>query len=217
MPLLERDATLDAIQQLVARAGRGWGGALFVIGEAGFGKTSVLDWAVQAARDNGFKIGAGRGDVAEAMLPFGVLEQALQCLLSGDRIPDAVNEALEDLTAAGRFWTVLRQLRKVANRPVLIALDDLQWADPDSLALIHLLCRRLAGLPMALIATARPWPEGAAATAESLEAQHLAAVSRLEPLTRGAAERSCSRMHNRRCRRRWWRMRLTRAAVTLCF
>jgi hypothetical protein len=79
MPLIERDAPLDAIRQLLARAATGRGGALFVIGEAGLGKTSVLAWAVDAARGV-FRIGTGRADVAEAILPFGILEQALKPL-----------------------------------------------------------------------------------------------------------------------------------------
>jgi DNA-binding CsgD family transcriptional regulator len=174
MPLVERAATLDMIQRLLARASAGQGGTLFVIGKAGLGKTTVLDWAIRAARDLGFKIGTARADVAEAMLPFGVLNQAF--------------EVFGDSTAAGRFWAALRQLRRVADRPMLLALDDLQWADPDSLVLIHLLCRRLAGLQIALIATARPWPDQAASMADALRADNLATLSCLRPLTRVAAE-----------------------------
>jgi DNA-binding CsgD family transcriptional regulator len=70
----------------------------------------------------------------------------------------------------------------------LIALDDLQWADQDSLALIRILCRRLPELPIALIATARTWPDSAVRMAEALEPERLAAVARLAPLTRAGAE-----------------------------
>jgi DNA-binding CsgD family transcriptional regulator/tetratricopeptide (TPR) repeat protein len=187
MPLVERDAPLGAIQQLLARAATGRGGALFVIGQAGLGKTSVLGWAVDAARAV-FKVGAGRADVAEAMLPFGVLEQALKPLATGNRPQAAVNAGPDELAPVTRFWSRLRQVRELADRPLLIGLDDLQWADPDSLALIHLLCRRLPELPIALIATTRPWPDPAVHMVESLEAENLAAVRRLAPLTRAAAE-----------------------------
>jgi predicted ATPase len=184
MPLVERDATLDAILEQLASAAAGRGGALFVIGEAGLGKTSVLDWAEHQARELGFKIGTARADVAEAILPFGVLKLTLESLMTRDPI----NHVYDDSTPAGRFWVVLRRLRETADRPLLIALDDLQWADPDSLALIHLLCRRLAELPIALVATARLWPERAASTADALQAERLATVSHLAPLTRVAAE-----------------------------
>jgi DNA-binding CsgD family transcriptional regulator len=177
MPLVERDAPLDAIRQLLGRAATGHGGAVFVVGEAGLGKTSVLAWAVDAARAV-FRIGSGRADVAEAMLPFGILEQTLKPLITGS----------DELAQPPRFWTVLRQIRELADRPLLIALDDLHWADPDSLALIRLLCRRLAELPVALIATARPWPDPAARMAEALELENLAAIVRLTPLSRAAAE-----------------------------
>jgi DNA-binding CsgD family transcriptional regulator len=177
MPLVERDASLDAIRQLLARAASGRGGALFVIGEAGLGKTSMLACTVDDARAI-FRIGTGRADVAEAMLPFGILEQALKSLTAGT----------DELALPARFWSVLRQVRELADRPLLIALDDLQWADADSLVLIRLLCRRLPELPIAVIATARTWPDPAAHMAEALEQENLAAITRLTPLTPAGAE-----------------------------
>ena len=61
-----------------------------------------------------------------------------------------------DLPAAQRFYVALRRIRQAAaRRPVLLALDDLHWSDPDSLTLVQLLCRRAAALPLAVVATAR--------------------------------------------------------------
>jgi DNA-binding CsgD family transcriptional regulator len=177
MLLVERDVALDAIRQLLTRTTSGRGGALFVVGESGLGKTSVLGSAMDSARAV-FKIGTGRADVAEAVLPFGIVEQALKPLITGS----------DELAPAAHSWAVLRQLRELTGRPFLIALDDLQWADPDSLALIQLICRRLPELPIALIATARPWPDAALRIAEALETETLATVTRLAPLSRAAAE-----------------------------
>src|ERR1700730_2046454 len=59
---------------------RGGGGALFVVGPAGLGKTTVLEHAITAARSR-FVVGVGRGDQVEAVLPFGLIGQALDQLL----------------------------------------------------------------------------------------------------------------------------------------
>jgi predicted ATPase len=67
-------------------------------------------------------------------------------------------------------------------RPLLVALDDTRSSDPDSLAVIHLLCRRLPSLPVALIATARPWR-----SAQNLADQGLAQIEPLVPLGADAA------------------------------
>jgi predicted ATPase len=185
MQLLERREPLRAIQQVLHRARTGRGAALFVVGEAGLGKTSLLECAVKQARDV-FQIGMGRGDVVEAALPFGVLEQALDPLLT-ERSETGLFPAAGDVSAAACFWTVLRKLREIAVRPLLVALDDLQWADPDSLALLHLLCRRLSTLPIALVGTARACPNGAFRMIEDLEASDLAEFERLAPLSPAAA------------------------------
>ena len=63
----------------------------------------------------------------------------------------------------------------------------MHWADSDSLALLSFLCRRIAALPVAVIATLRPWPLSARLAAEALTHDGYASIERLEPLTRSAA------------------------------
>ena len=60
-----------------ARAGRG--GVLFVEGEAGLGKTSILESARRLAEPD-LRVGLAQGDAMETSLPFGVLDQALAAL-----------------------------------------------------------------------------------------------------------------------------------------
>src|SRR6266568_650855 len=80
--MVERDAVMAALHGLMGEALEGRGGALFVAGEAGLGKTTVLEHAATIARGR-FKTGIGRADVAEAALPFGLISQALEALLDG--------------------------------------------------------------------------------------------------------------------------------------
>ncbi|MGH2844331.1 MAG: AAA family ATPase [Solirubrobacteraceae bacterium] len=195
--MAERGDVLDAVERLLADARAGRGGALFVVGAAGLGKTTVLEHAITVAKP-WCAVGIGRGDQVEAMLPFGLISQALTQLLDGERPGDglALNaltlDALTldaqggeaaDISAQARFYDILRRVRKAAVRPLLVALDDLHWSDPDSLTVIHLLCRRLADLPVALIATTRPWPTEAVTSAQNLAAQGLAEIEPLAPLS----------------------------------
>ncbi|MGB6165166.1 MAG: AAA family ATPase [Pseudonocardiaceae bacterium] len=185
--MAERGDVLDALERLLNSARAGRGGALFVVGPAGLGKTTVLEHAVTVARPQ-FAVGIGRGDQVESVLPFGLIGQALDHLLegklSGEAMAlDADGGEAADLSAPARFYGILRGVREAAVRPLLVALDDLHWSDPDSLTVIHLLCRRLASLPVALIATTRPWPTEAVTSAQDLAAQGLATIHSLAPLS----------------------------------
>ena len=71
-PMAERDAVLAAVQELIEAPLSGHGTALFVIGEAGLGKTTVLEHAVALASGR-FRTAIGRADIAEAALPFGLI------------------------------------------------------------------------------------------------------------------------------------------------
>ncbi len=185
--LLEREAVLAAIADLLDRARAGRGGALFVRGEAGLGKTTCLDQATALAAPV-LRVGVGRGDVMEASLPFGLLTSVLDAIGFRDVFTTpAVGAGFGDVRAA-RFYRVLSWLQDITD-PVLLALDDLHWADPDSLALLSFLCRRLAGLPVAVLGTLRPWPPAADELAGALAYDSLATVQRLVPLSEDAAAR----------------------------
>ena len=182
--IAERTGVRAAVRQLLDRAAAGQGGVLFIVGEAGLGKTTMLQYALSLAEGR-FRFAVGRGDRVEATLPFGLIGQVLEPLSDSrhqGRAPGA-----SDLRAEDRFYDILRRFRDAAAQPLLLALDDLHWADPDSRTAVHLLCRRLAPLPLAVIATARPWPAEALESAQELAAQGLAAVERLRPLSPGAA------------------------------
>ena len=179
--MLEREGVMAAVRGLLRDALGGRGGALFVAGEAGLGKTTVLHYAAEATADR-FRTGIGRADVAEAALPFGLIGQALGPLLDGHAMPAGPATAPADY-----FYAVLAQLRDAASEPLLLALDDAHWADPDSLTLLRLICRRITELPVAVLVAARPWPPEALRAGEELAASNLATVWHLTPLSTDAA------------------------------
>ena len=184
--LLEREGVLDAAAVLLDRARKGRAGALFVLAEAGLGKSSTLERACSLASEHSFSTGLGRGEAMEAALPFGLLAQALDGLGGRDVLDGPDGPSGSDLRAA-RFYTVLRWLEQSAPRPALVALDDVHWADPDSLALLSFLGRRMSALPVALIATLRPWPTPAWEVAQTLTQGGFASIERLDRLSRAGA------------------------------
>src|SRR5262252_1166233 len=184
--MVERDGPMAAARRLTGDALAGRGGALFVAGEAGLGKTTVLEHVVAMARGR-LTVGVGRADVAEAALPFGLIGQAVETVLGGPAWPgDSVTGGLAP-APADFFYAVLARLRLAASEPLFVALDDAHWADPDSLTLLRLICRRIPGLPVAVLVTTRPWPPEALRAGEELAAQQLAAVEQLAPLSAEAA------------------------------
>jgi DNA-binding CsgD family transcriptional regulator len=166
----------------MARENRG--GALFVLGEAGLGKTAVLEEVCRRAGED-MLVARARCDPMETSLPYGLLRQILEGLGGGHEIPTAVAEGADARNTL--LYSTLRWLDEAARTPVLIALDDLQWTDMDSLVLLGFLCRRLVHLPVAVVATLRPWPAAAADLAWSLVHRGDATIEHLFPLTEGAA------------------------------
>jgi DNA-binding CsgD family transcriptional regulator len=183
----ERDGTLGAIERLLFGAREGRGRSLFIVGEAGLGKTTMIERA-QAAATGDFRISIGRGDAAESNLPFGIIDQALRGLGFRRRSEGkAVRQA--PLQARATRLYAAEQFLEGLPSPSLILLDDLHWADEDSLALLSFLCRRIGNLPIALIGTLRPWPPAALNAVGTLTNAGDASMERLLPLSdAGAAE-----------------------------
>ena len=89
---LEREALLAAITGLLDDVRAGRGAALFVVGEAGLGKTTSLSQARMLAAPV-VRVGLGRGDVMETSLPFGVLAAALGAVGNHDLVASPPGEA----------------------------------------------------------------------------------------------------------------------------
>jgi DNA-binding CsgD family transcriptional regulator len=185
--LLERGDAVASVSQLITGLAAGSPGALFLLAEAGLGKTSVLDHACRLAASAGLTTGVGRGHPMETNLPFGLLTQALEDagahgVLGADHPSSSGPE-----DRAAQFYGVLRWLRDRTGTGLLLALDDLHWADADSLALICFLCRRISPLRLGLVASLRPWPPQAGEAVADLVAAGHGSIQRLIPLSRAAA------------------------------
>jgi DNA-binding CsgD family transcriptional regulator len=180
--LWEREVASAAIGALLERTAAGTAGALFINGDPGLGKTALVDGACRLAAGRGFLVGVGRGDPMETALPFGLLNQAFGELGRGAIVQDTGSEVAGPDARGAQFYGALRWLGRLGAAPVLIALDDLHWADADSLSLLSFLCRRLASLKVAVIGALRSWPAEADGLAARLAVDGWADTQRLAPL-----------------------------------
>ncbi len=177
--LLERREAVEAIATSLATARHGRMSLLFVLGEPGLGKSALLQHAVGTAA--GFKVGGASGEASETLLPFGVIGRALSRAGATDLARAAPELPVAERAAA--TWYRARDWLASRRRPVLLCLDDLHFADPDSLRLLELLALRPTGTPVAVIAGLRPWPPGPMRTVEALVSAGTARAVRLARLS----------------------------------
>lgn len=184
--LLERDAALRAIVDAQGAVSRGNGATVFVQGAAGIGKTSLIDVGRLAAQAAGFRSASAVGSPTEARLPFGLFGQAIVAL-GGSAIDDAAELARLGGQPARLYRTLRFFAAAAAKAPLILVLDDLHWADADSLALLGFLCRRLSGTRILVVGSLRPEPDAALLMADELVGSGHARLVALEPLSRAAS------------------------------
>jgi ATP/maltotriose-dependent transcriptional regulator MalT len=182
--LWERDEASAAIASCLASARAGVGAAVFLVAEPGLGKTALLDEARRLAGSD-VDVGLGRGEEMEWVLPFGLAERTLRPL-AGVELELGAGHG-EEIEPSAPYYRLLRWVQQ-RERPLLIALDDLHWSDSDSLSLFAFLVRRLSELPVAIIATLRPWPAAAEEVCTGLVEAGYARLERLAPLSRRGSD-----------------------------
>ncbi len=202
--LIGRDTELHTVQTAIAAARCGRGAALAVVGEPGIGKSRLVN-ELPALVERGTPVLVGRavGDGQPvAFRPF------VEALLAGLRTSGAVDLAglgpfrpalgrllpqfREGPTAADESPMVLaeallRLLRVLAGEQGLVlALEDLHWADPESLSLVEYLADNIATSPLVLVVTARDGRAPVESLVRRLVHRASAVLLELGPLTDAA-------------------------------
>jgi DNA-binding CsgD family transcriptional regulator len=137
-----RDAERRVVRGLLRRAQRGLGGVVLVEGEPGIGKSLLLREAADEAAREGFSLAVGAADQLGRAIPFFALRAALG-------VPFAVltdDSRDRDLPDAPAWWiskTRAHLEQRAGANPVLVCLDDLQWASPATLAALRTLPQEL--------------------------------------------------------------------------
>jgi DNA-binding CsgD family transcriptional regulator len=166
MALLEREAELDLIDEAVAAALRRRGSVVLLSGPAGIGKTAVL---ASAAQNEGVRRLRARAGELERDLALGVARQLFEPAVAAATDRAALLEGtgpVEDALGGRRSASdtdqsaILHGLhRLVANlaaaEPLVLEVDDVQWADGASLRFLAFHARRLDALPVVLLLARR--------------------------------------------------------------
>lgn len=180
-PMLRGRAAEQVLVTQVLDGSRGTGQAALVVvtGEAGIGKSALVEAAVDAAAARGFAYGTGKAEESDQIAPLAPLLVALR---SGP-VPLLSGEVFQQLAGREQLWLVDRIADALEQRavtaPLLIAVDDLQWADALTVFALRLLPGRLAGSPIVWVLTSRPDAAGHSDDIAAAAGRDLA-VSRLE-------------------------------------
>jgi DNA-binding CsgD family transcriptional regulator len=159
-PVRGRDSEYAELGRLVAAVTDGAGGIAIIEGAAGIGKSRLLAEAAQMAARLGVQVAAGVCDELDQVTPWAPLLQALS-----STSPVLVSEAdLAPLRVlADQRLAVIECIRAALERashrqPLLITIDDLQWADPATLLALGSLPAQMFSFPVVWILAQRPLP-----------------------------------------------------------
>ena len=193
---------IDAALAAVAQDGRGT--TVFLLGEAGVGKSRLAREALEMARRRRFSVLWGRATPSTRQVAFRPLAEALLSQFRDAGPPDCpelepfrpilarlvpewrtkTNEPVDDsiVLLAEAVLRVLRALGRAQG--CLLVLEDLHFADPDTLAIVEYLTDNLASEPAACLCTLRPEESSPGlAVASTLVARRAASAIELSPLS----------------------------------
>jgi len=208
-PVVGRAAELAAIEDELEEVQAGTLRAVSVEGEAGIGKTRLLEAAASSADRLGFGVLRAAADedlrgpfllcrtlfaspAVEAIAERAVAQESVE--RARDAIAGRRDQRHEALTPQEQvllvFDEVTNAIRSLASEaPLALLLDDVQWADDDSLRLIKYVVRTIAPAPVLLFMTVRPETEGSGGGVGNLiadlERMHMARRLRLRRFGRG--------------------------------
>ena len=179
--LVGRRAEIQALESALAGVLAGRGGCAVITGEAGIGKSRLIRELAQMAAGRQVPVVMGRAVPASASAPYRPVTEALLQLLRRRPLTDDPSLApwLPHLTAvlpgvvagglaaglgrgvdsqAVRGEAVLRLLGRLGPDGLVVALEDLYWADPDTVSLVEYLADNAVGQPLLFACSLRTEP-----------------------------------------------------------
>jgi DNA-binding CsgD family transcriptional regulator len=170
--------------------------ALVVEGEAGIGKTTCLLMLLERARESGFQVLSARPTAADTVLAYASLADLLRGVEEGvlAKLPEPQRLAIDRIllrateddlpigqrAVAAGFVSVIEEL--AGRQPVLLAIDDLQWLDPSSAAVVSFAAGRVSG-PVGVVGAVRVEPNSDAVGWLQTPSPDSLTRIRLDPMT----------------------------------
>ena len=180
-PLVGRSAELALLSKATDEAAKGAGRSVFIVGEGGIGKTRLAGAASERAAKRGWSVAVGRAYPVETGVPYALFSDALLPLVrsldaaalsvltrgsatdfsylfpnlgpSADRSRASAGADPSEIKAR-LLWSFTQFLGRLsAKQPLLIVLENLQWADASSLELLHFLARQIEAQKIVLLGT----------------------------------------------------------------
>ncbi|MGW2364072.1 AAA family ATPase [Streptomyces sp. NPDC001667] len=146
--LVEREREQELLRDLLGGLRHGPSALVEIGGGPGSGRSALLNQAVTLARQAGVRAVTAHASWEESALRYGVADQLLAALgRPGAAPPSDADETVLVPALCRAFLAAARE------QPLLIAVDDAQWADPHSWRWLRSLARRLSGAPMMLLTT----------------------------------------------------------------
>ncbi|HUD77645.1 MAG TPA: AAA family ATPase [Streptosporangiaceae bacterium] len=172
--LIDRSAELSALTGALDAAGEGHGSAVFVTGDAGVGKSRLTREVISEAAARGFQVLTGRATESSVPVPFRPVTEALMGAARAGLVPESPGTA-EYRAALGTLvpeWSrpgdgdaevspvifgeaLLRMLSMPGQPGGLLVLEDLHWADPETLAIVEYLADNVATAKVLCLVTLR--------------------------------------------------------------
>ena len=176
--VIGRDAELEAVDAALTAAMTGHGGCVVITGEPGIGKSRLVLETAGRAASRGIRVVTGRAVPQSATAAYRPLTDALVQLLRDRAVPGdttiepwlpalgallpgmaglapASGSASEEVSPGIRAEALIQLLRRLAPRGLVIVLEDLHWADPDTVALMEYLGEHLEGESLLCVVTLR--------------------------------------------------------------